>query len=301
MAAQRPAGRRGELQRLLVGLGGRVQTAPRVLNLAKYVAGPGGDSGPVGPSGDAGREGTLGLGDPAAEPFSHGQVAPGDVFQQPLVLAQPGQGLGRERGRGLGVTACWARLLRWSAISAGTFTRRLAAPPAVGLNGSSAAPAAARSAASSSGSTASTRPAAAASWACASSSLATGPDEHSGQRRQPSLSRRRFAAQAVDQVKLLLDQPGSPGAPARGQRVPDRVIGEPVRPVPGGGVAVQRYRPGGKLGSEARPQQVGEQLVIAPPAARLIQRQQEQAVPLDPLQHRLAARPAGDRVAQVTR
>jgi hypothetical protein len=42
-------------------------------------------------------------------------------------------------------------------------------------------------------------------------------------------------------------------------------------------------------------------VVIAPPAAHLIQRDQEQGRPLDVLQHRLAAGPSGDRVTQFSR
>jgi len=54
----------------------------------------------------------------------------------------------------------------------------------------------------------------------------------------------------------------------------------------------------GLFALEAGAEQVGEQVVVAPPAAHLIQRQQEQAGPLDGLQHRLAVGPAGDRIAQ---
>jgi hypothetical protein len=43
---------------------------------------------------------------------------------------------------------------------------------------------------------------------------------------------------------------------------------------------------------------LGEEMVIAVPAAFLIERYHEQAGPLDPFQHRLAARTAGHRVAQ---
>src|ERR1041384_6327948 len=45
-------------------------------------------------------------------------------------------------------------------------------------------------------------------------------------------------------------------------------------------------------------QQVGEQLVVAPPAAHLVQWQQEQPGPLHLLEQGLAAGPGGDRVAQ---
>ena len=56
----------------------------------------------------------------------------------------------------------------------------------------------------------------------------------------------------------------------------------------------------GPLLQEARTEQAGEQLVVAPPGAHLIQWHQEQAGPLDRLQHRLAVGAAGDRIAQRT-
>ena len=47
--------------------------------------------------------------------------------------------------------------------------------------------------------------------------------------------------------------------------------------------------PAGLFLLQAGAEQVGEQVVVAPPAAHLIQRDQEQARPLDLLQQRLAA------------
>jgi hypothetical protein len=64
---------------------------------------------------------------------------------------------------------------------------------------------------------------------------------------------------------------------------------------------VQRRHPAGLLGLQPGAQQVGEQVVVAPPAAHLIQRHQKQARPLDVLQHRLATGPAGDRITQLPR
>jgi len=46
----------------------------------------------------------LGLSEPAAEPLGHGQKPHGGGVQHPLAFAELGQGLRRERGRGLGVT-----------------------------------------------------------------------------------------------------------------------------------------------------------------------------------------------------
>ena len=81
--------------------------------------------------------------------------------------------------------------------------------------------------------------------------------------------------------------------------MPYRVVGQPVLLAPGGGVAVQARHPVGLLLLQAGAEQVGEQVVVAPPAAHLIQRHEEQAGPLHLLQQCLAPGAAGDRVAQV--
>ena len=128
----------------------------------------------------------------------------------------------------------------------------------------------------------------------------TGLDQVSGERGQPPLYRRCLAAQAGDRVKLPLDQPRGPGHLPGGHRVPDRVLGQPVVFVPGGRVTVQLRYLAGLFLLQAGAEQVGEQVVVAPPAADLIQRHQEQPGPLDLLQQRLAPGPAGDRVAQRT-
>ena len=64
---------------------------------------------------------------------------------------------------------------------------------------------------------------------------------------------------------------------------------------------MQLWHPAGLLLLQAGAEQIGEQMVVAPPAAHLIQRHQEQARPLDVVQHRLATSPAGDRIAQLPR
>ena len=60
----------------------------------------------------------------------------------------------------------------------------------------------------------------------------------------------------------------------------DGVIGQVVAGVPGSGVAVQLRHPFWLFLLQAGEQQVGEQVVVAPPAAHLIERDQEQARPL---------------------
>ena len=61
---------------------------------------------------------------------------------------------------------------------------------------------------------------------------------------------------------------------------------------------MQLGQPAGLLRLQAGAEQVGEQLVITPPAAYLIERLQEQAGSLDLLQQILAAIAAGDGVAE---
>ena len=98
-------------------------------------------------------------------------------------------------------------------------------------------------------------------------------------------------------IEMLLDEPGGPGHLPGGHGVADGVIGQPMFGVPGRRVAVQ---PNGTVGLLFQPgaQQVGEQLVVAPPAAHLIQRQQEQPGSFHLLEQGLAAGLGGDRVAQ---
>ncbi|HXZ71884.1 MAG TPA: hypothetical protein VEH31_13605 [Streptosporangiaceae bacterium] len=100
---------------------------------------------------------------------------------------------------------------------------------------------------------------------------------------------------------MPLDQPGGPSGIPGSQRVPDRFIGQPVLLTPRCGVMVQYRRPAGLLLLQPGAQQVGEQVVVAPPAAHLIQRHQEQVRPFHLLQHRLATGAAGDRITQPAR
>jgi hypothetical protein len=83
------------------------------------------------------------------------------------------------------------------------------------------------------------------------------------------VNRRRFAAQTVDRVEVLLDEPGGPGQLPGGRRMPDRVIGQPALRVPDSSVAVQFRHPAGLVLPQAGAEQVGEQVMVAPPAAHL--------------------------------
>ena len=120
------------------------------------------------------------------------------------------------------------------------------------------------------------------------------------QRREPAAQGHALAA-AEQRLDVPLHQPCRPGGVPGRQRVPHRVIGQIMLLAPGGRGPVQRLHPAGLLSLQPGAQQIGEQVVVPPPAAYLIQRHQEQARPLDVLQHRLAAGPAGDRITQLSR
>ena len=90
-------------------------------------------------------------------------------------------------------------------------------------------------------------------------------------------------------VEVLLDELGGPGRLPGGYGVADRVVGQVMFGVPGRRVAVQP-RGAVRLLFQPGAQQVGEQLVVAPPAAHLVQRQQEQPGPLHLLEQGLATR-----------
>jgi len=104
---RRPPGHHGDLQGLLAGLNGRVQAPPGPLDLAEFIharCGHREQAGRMQPC-DAVHQSALGLRKPAAEPRRYGQLPPGDRIQQPLTLADHGQGLCGERSRTPGVTA----------------------------------------------------------------------------------------------------------------------------------------------------------------------------------------------------
>jgi hypothetical protein len=125
-----------------------------------------------------------------------------------------------------------------------------------------------------------------------------GPDHLSGEHRQPPVDGRHLAADVVDHVEMLLDDPGRPEHLPGGGRVLDGLIGQLVPGVPGRRVAVQLGRAAGLFFLQAGAEQAGEQVVIAPPDAYLIQRDQEQTLPFGLLEQYLAAVPAGHGVAQ---
>ena len=295
---RRPVGSGGSFPGLLVGLGGRVQAPPGALDLAEQVTAPGHEDGPVGPPGDAGRQGPLSRCEPAAEPLRHGQVAVGLVVQQPLALAQLGPGPRRERGGGLRIPAVLGGKSPAQRDMRGDVGQQAAGPADAGLERLIGR--------GSEGSFGRVSEAQHRLYlAIGRGQLGLGQqqpgtrlEQPGGKRRDPPLDRRWFPAQPVHRVEVPLDQPGRPGHLPGGDRMPDRLIGQPVLLMPGGRVPVQPRRPA-RLLLQAGAEQIGEQAVVTPPAAHRIERQQEQAGLLDLLQQGLAARAAGDGVAQL--
>ena len=113
--------------------------------------------------------------------------------------------------------------------------------------------------------------------------------DHVGrQHGQPSDERRALAEQQDLVLQMPFDQPGGPRRIAGGQRVSNGVVGQPVPLVPLCGRAVQLRNLVRVLPEEASSQQIGEQMVIAPPAALLVEGKQEQVRPLGRLQQFLA-------------
>jgi hypothetical protein len=119
-------------------------------------------------------------------------------------------------------------------------------------------------------------------------------------RLQPALEQHTLPS-AEHLVEVALHQPGGPDGIAGGQGVADGVVDQPMTFAPGRGRPVQHGLTLGLHPGKAGAKQVREQVVVAPPAAHLVQRDQEQVRPLHPLQHRLAVGPARDRLAQLRR
>ena len=124
-----------------------------------------------------------------------------------------------------------------------------------------------------------------------------GADQLRRQGRQPPVDRRPLGP-AQQGVELPLDQPRRPDLVPGGQGMADGLVDQPVVLAPGRGRAAQPARRLRVGLQQPGPEQVGEQLVVAPPAPDLVQGDQEQIGPLQPLQPPLAAAAAADGVAQ---
>ena len=297
----RAAGHGHDVDRLLVGAERRVQAALGTLDLAEVVAAADRQGAFAGrpPLRGNRRQQLLGFGEPAAHPLGEAEVAAGVGRQHPLVVTEPGQGLRRERDSALGVAAERGEVrtlgrdrrghVHQPAIPAGRrhgrLTRHVGSARLRALGGIQQLPGR-------------LHPAAGQGQARPGQQQPRPRTGYVGRDgREPPLRRRPLAPPEEDLVEMPFDQPGSPEGIPRCQRMPDGVVGQPVLLQPGGRVAVYHGDPLGLL-LEAGAEQVGEQMVVAPPAAHLIQRHQEQVRPLHPLQHDLAVGPAGDRVAQ---
>jgi hypothetical protein len=123
-----------------------------------------------------------------------------------------------------------------------------------------------------------------------------GADRLGGQGGEPAGQGGALAA-GHGRGDVLLDHPQDPLVVVGGQRVVDGVVAEPVRLAPGGRGVMQLGHPVGPLALQAGPQKLGEQVMVAPPAAHLVQRDQEQVGPLGLLQQLLAVAAATDGVA----
>ena len=100
-------------------------------------------------------------------------------------------------------------------------------------------------------------------------------------------------------IETTLDDPCGPVDVSTGDDVPDGVVDHPLLLVPRGRGTVQLCGTAGPP-LQARPQQVTEQVVVAPPATHVVERHEEQVGPLDSLEQFLAVVASGDGIAQRT-
>ena len=78
---------------------------------------------------------------------------------------------------------------------------------------------------------------------------------------------------------------GGPVEVPRGQRVPDRLLGQIVALVPLAGALVQQRHLVRLLAEQARPQHVGEQVVVAVPLPPVVQGDEEEVGALEGDEH----------------
>ena len=304
-----PGGRRGRavrrrasLQRLLVGAGRRAQAALGALDLADEVVAPDRHvmlacrPPPVGNR----LQRALGLFEPAAQPVGHGQLRPGNGFQHPLAPPDSGQGLCCERGHGFGVTAelgevSTAQCNRGWDIrqqARGGTDRRLEG--LIGRIRQRAFGGINRRLGRLQAATVERQPRLRQAYP------RPRPGQVRRERGKPPPYRYSLVAQQ-EGVGVPLDQAGRPGRVPGSDRVVNGVADEPVLFTPGGRSPVQHRHPVRPLLLQAGTEQIGEQVMVAPPAPHFIQRHQEQIRPLELLQHRLAVGAASDRIAQPAR
>ena len=316
----------GRVQRLPVGRQGRIQVALGALHLAQVVADTHGEKAseelaaaldgvedlrglatyPADrfagrpPLGEHLGQAALGWPELAVQPVRHRPVPSHEGAHQPVVLAQLGQGLPVVVGREGGITAKPRERGAQERDPRGDIGQHAHRPPGGVLIRFVAADRKGALGVIEQGLERFHLEALGGAVGLGQAQARPGAYRLRRQRRKPAAQGRALAA-AEQRLDVPLDQPRRPGGVPGRQRVPHRVIGQIMLLAPGGRGPVQRLHPAGLLGLQPGAEQVGEQVVVAPPAAHLIQRHQEQARPLDVLQHRLAAGPAGDRVTQLPR
>ena len=96
-----------------------------------------------------------------------------------------------------------------------------------------------------------------------------------GQRLQPAVHH-RFLPVTSDRRHGQLHEVGRPVEVPRRQGVPDRLLGQLVALVPLAGALVQQRNQVGLLAEQARPQHVGEQVVVAVPLPPVVQGDEEE-------------------------
>ena len=289
----------GRFQGPLARGGGGIEAALAAVQPGQAVVPPrrGGDLALPAPPPDAGLEGFRGGGQPSVQPFGHGLEALNGRAEHEFVLTQLLHGFPGQGGGGRGVTAQLGRVaslqgqhgagvhqqaalgartrLEWLLIGAadhalGRFQKRLhglqVTAHARHLRLSEQQPGART-------------------------------NQILGQRRKPALDGGLLAPQVEDRVEVLLDQPGRPLFFSRRQSVADRLVGQPLPLVPPRGVPVQAP---GVLGVllQPGPEEVGEQVVVAPPAPDVVELHHEQTGPVHLFEQLLAVIAAGDRVTQ---
>ena len=126
----------------------------------------------------------------------------------------------------------------------------------------------------------------------------------SGRRRTTSSG---SAASQSSSVRLAVADAGRPGeldevggvlVVTAGDGVPDGVGHQPVLREPSAGRRVQLGDPVGVLGGQTGTQGVGEEMVVAVPPPLVVERDDEQVLAVEGLQHRLTVGTTGQRVAQ---
>ena len=123
------------------------------------------------------------------------------------------------------------------------------------------------------------------------------PDGVLGQRRQPA-EQHGILPVTSDLRHRQLDEVGRPVEVPRSQCMPDRLLGQVVRLVPAAGPLVQLRSQVGLLGEQARPQHLGEQMVVAIPLPLVVQGDEEEVRPLQGHEHVAPVVAAGHGITQ---